>query len=97
MKFPQRNDATKAANRMQWQRVEDGLAPLVPAAVDCGGSDPGFDAPCYNKPAWVLEDYYGYNPTCHQHLGKVSLNLLTAYPEDNDTNFTVVFHRYRGD
>lgn len=97
MKPPNRNAAAKDANTMQWQIVDGGLAPLVPVAVDCAGSEPGYDDACYNKPVWVLEDYYGYNPTCHTHLGKVSLNLLTAYADGEGSGFTVVYHRYKGD
>lgn len=89
------NDATKTANRLEWCPTGDGLAPTDPVSVDCAGSEPGYDHPCYNKPAWVLEDFHGYYPTCNVHLGKVSFALTRAY-EDDDTNFAVYFHRYKG-
>lgn len=88
------NDATKAANRLQWGYVEGGFAPTRSEAVDCAASEPGFDRPCHNKPAWVLEDYHGYYPTCHTHMGRVSLDLASQY--DDDTSFSVVYHRYKG-
>lgn len=96
MKPPLRNAATKDANRILWKYVDGGLAPVDESlAVDCAASEPGFDSPCNNKPAWVLEDYYGYNPTCHTHMGRVSLNMLTAY-EAEDSSLTVIYHRYKG-
>ncbi len=80
---------------MQWGYVDGGIAPTVPVAVDCAASEPDFDSPCYNKPSWVLEDYHGYHPTCHTHMGRVSLDLLSKYASD-DTNLTVIYHRYKG-
>lgn len=89
------NDATKAANRVQWMRLSDGLAPLNQISVDCAASDAGNGEPCYFKPVWVLEDYYGYHPTCLAHMGKVSLDIASQY-QASDSDFAVYYLRYKG-
>jgi hypothetical protein len=89
------NNATHHANRLGWAPLTGGLAPTAPVAVDCVANDPGYNGFCHNKPTWVLEDFYGYHPTCQTHMGEVALGVTSQY-ESSDSAFSVVFHRYKG-
>lgn len=87
--------AALAENEIQWDLVEGGIRPRRRVAVDCHGSVPGLDNPCYNKPVWVIEDYDGYYPTCLRHSGKVLNNLLVRYTRDAEVS--LYFHAYKGE
>lgn len=82
---------------VQWTYVDGGLAPTTPIKVDCKATDPGgLRGACYQKPAWVIEDFNGYHPTCRNHIGEVTLSMLGEFSED-DSGLTAVFHRYKGE
>ena len=78
----------------RWTLVEGGIRPTLPIAVDCAGSEPGFDDACHNKPVWVIEDFDGFTPTCLTHSGKVLNSLLVKY---QDSEVSLYFHPYKGE
>lgn len=82
-----------AHTNTRWTLVEGGIRPTLPVAVDCAGTAPEFDAPCYNKPVWVIEDADGFYPTCARHSGKV-LNSVLGKHLASET--ALYFHPYKG-
>jgi len=87
--------AASIVGPVRWELVPEGIRPRPPVAVDCHGSAPEFDNPCYNKPVWVIEDAEGYYPTCLTHSGKV-LNGLLVSRYSRNAEVSLYFHTYKG-
>lgn len=79
---------------IEWELVPGGIRPRLPVAVDCAGSAPEFDNPCYNRPAWVIETAEGHTPTCLTHSGKVLNSLLVK--ESHSSEVAMYLHPYKG-